>query len=161
MTSLGAWGSRAAALLEDGRVVVAGEAGLMLLDLRTLESRALPTTSGPRWSAIAARPGGREVLAGAEDGALVSWDLESGAQGATLEAAGAVVKIAFTPGGERALVLAGATLHLFDVDAGLELERLEVTANHDLPLALSLSPDGRSALVGTALGVILRFEVSD
>ncbi len=71
-----------------------------------------------------------------------------------------VTGVALLPDGKRALSVSDdGTVWLWDLVEGEALERVDVGDSGDVPCCVALSPDGRSFLVGTADGVVLRFGV--
>ena len=51
-------------------------------------------------------------------------------------------------------------MKVWDVAEGEELDHIPVSDSEDVPCCVGLAPDGRSFVVGTADGVILRFQLA-
>jgi WD40 repeat protein len=65
---------------------------------------------------------------------------------------------ALSPDGRRALSVSDdGSVKLWDAAEGEELDHVPVRDSDDVPCCAALAPDGRSFVVGTADGIILRF----
>ncbi|MEA3340348.1 MAG: WD40 repeat domain-containing protein, partial [Chloroflexota bacterium] len=102
---------------------------------------------GPALS-VAISTDDRTALAGLDDGAIVLWELETGAEIHRLVGHTAGVNdVAFSPDGKVALSGADdATLILWDVTTGREIRRL--SGHSGAVRAVAISPDGRMAISG-------------
>jgi WD40 repeat protein len=93
--------------------------------------------------AVAVSADGRQALTGAEDGALILWDLDEGRNlGQLLGHGGTVYSVVLFEDGRRALsTSADRTLKVWDLESFQELASL---CGHERPVvAVGLSPDGR------------------
>jgi WD40 repeat protein len=98
------------------------------------------------------------VLAGTSDGVIQSWKAGTGEPPARVTRASPVQAVALDPKAIYGLS-AGQdyTLRIWEVQRGVELDRIDFQLSGDRPTAVLFEPDGRSFLVGTDQGLILRF----
>lgn len=122
----------------------------------------LADPSGSFVSAAALHPGGG-IAASASVGQVHLWDTATGAKRGTLRALrGDASGLAFTPDG-RFLIAAAKDgyddggLRIWDWALGAEIETLDFSSAADWATCLALSPDGRTAVVGSGRGVLYRF----
>jgi WD40 repeat protein len=144
----------------DGRTLVSGgerEESVRLWDVagggvRRLtrgrrEAKEEDASEDRRVSAVAFSPDGRLLAAGLTEGALVVWDVASGAERCRLAGHdGRVSALAFSPDGSR-LVTASLdrTARLWDLATGKELRRFGT--HEDTVRSVAFSPDGRLVAV--------------
>jgi WD40 repeat protein len=133
---------------------------LLAYDLATADPSG--RCQGRRTAAVrslAVSPDGRRALAGAEDGLIVLWDLESGTAEQVLAGpAGSVNALLFTPDGRRALSgtwdahAPVGHLILWDLASGAPIHHF---SGHTWTITtLALTPDGRQAVSGSTDGTI-------
>jgi len=156
-------GTRAVTASADGKHALTGGAagdvrlwdvtGDGLAQVARVGSLATPVTS------LALDRECRRALAGGQDGTLVLWELPDASF--TLQAMheGAVVALALVPGHEDLLLSASrdGTVRLWDLGRRRELDRLSLGS--ELPTALAVFSDGKSFLVGTSSGRVLRHSI--
>jgi hypothetical protein len=116
--------------------------------------------TGAALTALAYSPDGNLVASGTFTGTVQLWDLGTGVQRASLEAAqGAVNELAFSPDG-GSVVAAGSdgAVRVWRTSDG---QLLQVLKGHSgAVLSLSFSPDGRSVVSGGADGKVLVWQLS-
>jgi WD40 repeat protein len=146
----------------DGRPLLGDAAGALTLDLSTgpvtLEGAASPIL------ALAAE-GGR-ALTGKQDGTIEVWDLDARRVLAAWKSGEKpVTSVALSPDRTLGLSATGdGGVRLWDLGRaapgdGGALDTIDLAAAGDRAEALAFLPDGRSFLVATIRGVVLRFEV--
>jgi WD40 repeat protein len=114
--------------------------------------------SGPPLHALAAAPDVHLVLCGGDDGRVTVCDADAPQVLRTIACGGPVRALAVTPDGRLAASASDdGVVRLFEPASGEERDRLDLGPCRDVPWALSLTPDGRGLLVGTARGVVLRY----
>src|SRR5205085_1737206 len=97
-----------------------------------------------------------------KDRTLRLWDVAGGKKVQTFAGHDNwVTGAALSPDGKRALSVSDdGTLKLWDVAEGEELDSIAIGDSGDVPCCVALAPDGRSFVVGTADGVVLRFKLT-
>lgn len=106
---------------------------------------------------------GDMVIAGTRDGVIQLWKLSTGETIARFT--GHTNPVSAVDLGPNALTVVSAgqdqTLRLWDVQRAVELDRIDFKSDSpwsgDRPTRVVVEPDGRSFLVGTSRGLILRF----
>jgi len=149
---------KAVLFLSDGVGLVTGSADgvLALRSLETGEVLREFTGSGDWITALQVSPDGRSLAAGRNDGALETWDMETGAPGFRNDGAheSRVSGLVFSADGAR--------LHSSGWDAAvkkwdMEGRQLDVRlAQGDIVRGLALSPDGALLAVATPTSIELR-----
>ncbi len=134
--------------------------GQMLQGLSRAHRQARAAALSRDGSEAAVATAADEVGAGAD---LVElWTLGSGPPPRLLRAREGVESLALSPDG-RLLLAAGASgeVSLYSLPLRREVSRLELGANGERPTAVAFGPDGLSILVGTSLGGILHFLITE
>jgi WD40 repeat protein/serine/threonine protein kinase len=106
-------------------------------------------------------PDGTSVVVANRDGSLSFANLIGEAKVRKFEGhVASAHALAFAPDGQR-LVTTGMdrTIRIWDVAAGKELDRIDLTAAGDRAGAVVFEADGRAFWVGTARGGVVRFEL--
>jgi WD40 repeat protein len=122
-------------------------------DLVTLKTYPIPSiapqTDLTKLNTVVVTPDGRRAVSGADDHTLKVWDLESGAELATLRGHKDTIHvIAMTPDGNR--VVSGSDDHMlkvWDLESGIELATLQGHA--DSINAVVVTSDGSCAISGS------------
>jgi WD40 repeat protein len=133
-------------ILDDRRVVFAGEDGLQVLDYSTGEQIATLDGHVGAVTAIAAMPGSSQVVSAGEDGTLRLWDLDRVAELRVFEGhEGIVTSVAATSDGAH-LVSGGAdaTVKVWNVEDGGVAFTL--TGHHYRVTHVAVTPDGSRAV---------------
>src|SRR5205823_4036077 len=102
---------------------------------------------------------GKRLLTGSKDRTLRLWDVARGKKIQTFVGHDNwVTSAALSADGKRALSVSDdGSVKLWDAAEGEELDDIPVSDSGDAPCSAALAPDGRSLLVGTIDGIILRF----
>ncbi len=105
---------------------------------------------------------GHRALSGSWDGTARLWDLDSGMTLATLPGQRGVRAASFLPR-ERAVTVGwDRKMHIWDLRRTTELDSIGLGSACDFAATRpAVAPDGKSFLVGTARGVVLRFALVD
>ena len=105
---------------------------------------------------------GKQLLTGSKDRSLRLWDVASGKKLQTFVGhENWVTAASLSTDGKRVLSASDdGSVKLWDAAEGEELDHVLVSDSGDVPCCTALALDGRSFLVGTADGVILRFLVT-
>jgi WD40 repeat protein len=108
-------------------------------------------TVGPALS-VAISPDGRTALAGLDDGAVILWELETGAEiYRFIEHTAGVNDVAFSPDGKTALSgSTDTTVILWDVTTGRKIRHF--SGHSGAVRAVAISPDGLTAISGGLSG---------
>ncbi len=158
-----AGGARAVSVSADARhALTGGAAGDVRLwelaedrlpEVAPIGSLATPVTS------VALDRECRRALAGGENGTITTWELPDATPALLGTHEGAVVALALVPGHEDLLLSASrdGTVRLWDLARRRELDRLSLGS--ELPTALAVFSDGKSFLVGTSSGRVLRLSI--
>jgi WD40 repeat protein len=149
--------------LDAGRVLSAGADGkLMVWHLPNSASERI----GPvrdALTALAVSASRRLVVVGTESGALFLHDLARGSERALEPGhAGAVFTAAISPDGTKAITGGGGAdgrVRLWELGSGALLATIDLRSARDYVHSVAFVPDGKSFLVGTFRGPILRFEL--
>jgi WD40 repeat protein len=129
------------------------------IDVYEVPGGELPRTWGLADSSITSLAmSGETVVAGTRDGSLHFWRADTGEALARLSRPTSPVQAVALAPGARLGISAGRdhTLRLWDIEREGELDRLNFHASGDRPTAMVFEPDGRSFLVGTERGLLLR-----
>ncbi len=151
-------GAFAVSFVDPARVVAGTTRGLELWDL---EGGAVESLSGEQ-SVTTVACAGTTVAGGRPDGAIVVLDLSTRGTVRKLEGhVGQVLALAVARDGKRAVSIGvDATLRLWSLALGEgELDRIDLETRGERALSLAFLPDGRSFLVGTMRGPVLRFAI--
>jgi WD40 repeat protein len=148
----------AVAVTPDNRHLLSGSADhtLRLWDLATGHLLCIMIGHVRAVGAVTVTPDGRHALSASSDRTLRLWDLATGQPLRTFAGhEGAVSAVAVTPDGRYALSAShDRTLRLWDIAEGA----CRVTALlESSPLAIALSPDGRTVVVGDQVGNVHHF----
>jgi WD40 repeat protein len=102
---------------------------------------------------------GETVVAGTREGSLQLWRADTGEALARLSRPTSPVEaVALAPGARLGISVGkDHTLRLWDLERRAELDRAQFHASGDRPTSVVFEPDGRSFLVGTERGLLLRF----
>jgi WD40 repeat protein len=148
----------AVAYAPDGRRLLGEVGGKVVVLGRDGGALELVGSENPVMGLAASR---HRALVGKGDGSVELWDLDRGALVATHAGGGPpVASVAVSPDGTRgASAIWDATVRLVDLANGVELDRIDLAPAGDSPEAVAFAGDG-SLLVGTRLGVLLRFELT-
>ena len=106
-------------------------------------------------------PNGEQLLSGGLDRTLRLWDLATGEEVQRIESVGAILNLAFSPDGRRAVTSTGdsvltgpeadreidRTVRVWNLRSGQEMQKF--TPNSGFVRAVAFSPDGSSILAGT------------
>jgi len=100
---------------------------------------------------------GKAVVTGSEDDTLRRSDVKTRSSLQLVGHHAAVTGVATT--GDRYAFSAGkdGTVVVWDLAAGQAIDRLDLGASDDQPVAVAVAPDGKTLAVGTARGVILLY----
>ena len=111
-------------------------------------------------TATAIAPSGRRGFSGSAAGMIKVWDLTTGEEAWTIEGhTGPVVALAVSPDGALLLSASGdGTVALWDMAKLAPWDKLSLESSTDQPSSAAFLSE-RSFLVGTARGVILRFDI--
>jgi WD40 repeat protein len=149
----------AMAVTDDGRHALSAshDHTLRLWDLATGQHLSSFTDHDDRVSAVAIVAGGRHVLSASHDRTLRLWDLATGQPLRTFTGhEGAVSAAAVTPDGRYALSAShDRTLRLWDISEGACRATALLESS---PLAIALSSDGRTVVVGDQVGSVHHFQ---
>jgi WD40 repeat protein len=152
----------AVALAADGRHGAAGD------DSGLLRAFLVPGLAGAGRAHLHAglilgarfAPDGKRLVTASEDGTARLWTALARPERALQGHKGPVTCAVFTADGRAAISGAkDGTIVVWDVATGAPLDRLDLGASSDQPLALALSPDGTRLAVATARGVVLVFRL--
>jgi WD40 repeat protein len=153
----------AVALARDGKRGVAGDdhgaVRLFAVPAMTLAAR-LRGTDG-LVQAAAFSPDGKTILAGSEDDTVRRYRGRDHASQTLVGHHAPVTAVVFA--GERYGISAAkdGTVVVWDLASGLPIDRIDLHASDDQPLALAVAPDEKTVAVGTARGVILLYSFAD
>jgi WD40 repeat protein len=155
----------------DGRLALTSGStdGPQLFDLATSKllqtfarpgriARAVALSADGRVAAIATAP----AELGANADLVELWDVGGGLVPQTLRASPGVEALAWSPDG-KLLLSAGrfGEVSLYAPASRREVGRLELGVNGERPTAVTFAPDGSSLMIGTSLGGVLRFLLSE
>ncbi len=143
-----------AELVPDGRILVAGFAGVFTLDAATGAevARYRPNLRNIVWTAKAT-PDGSRIVAGNGGLKLDVWDAASAKKLFELPTEGIVTRLSISADGTRAATASmNKTLRFWDLVKGEPLGG--VTTKKSFVLGAAISPDGRTALAGGTDGVV-------
>ena len=103
-------------------------------------------------------PDGSKALTLSLDGAVIYWDLESGAELRRFDHPGTPFSIAFHPDGKRALIGTGEpSVLIWDLESGEVIDTL--FGHEDWVKGLDVSPDGKTALSGDNIGNLILWDL--
>jgi WD40 repeat protein len=147
------------AVAPDNRHALSGSADhtLRLWDLATGHLLCIMIGHVRAVSAVIVTPDGRHGLSASSDRTLRFWDLQTG-QAVRVFAGheGAVSDVAVTPDGQYALSAShDRTLKLWDIPRGVCRATALLESS---PLAIGVSPDGRSFVAGDRVGNVYHFQ---
>jgi WD40 repeat protein len=164
---------RCVACSPDGKLVASGGDGEIaiwtlpeLTPVRRLKDHSAPLPHGCLvWSAD-----GKYLLSGSFNGIVRLWHVETGVNTATIQPGyGRVMSIAISPNADRALVsyleIPKQPVVYWDLRNGRELNRFGIPGNpwfaqKSLHInACDISSDGKTALLGTAFGTVLWWDL--
>jgi WD40 repeat protein len=154
----------AVAFSPDGKRALSGgdDGTLKLWDLADAKAAEPRTLAGHRRAVtcVAFSADGKQLLSGSKDRTLRLWDAATGKKVQTFVGHDNwVTAAALSPDGKRVLSVSDdGSVKLWDAAEGEELDHIAVAGSNDVPGCAAFAPDGRSFVVGTADGVILRFE---
>ena len=108
------------AITPDGCTAVSvGGDIIKVWDLQDASVRRSWIVPGRRFNTVAITRDGRRALAGASNGSLTSWDLDTGEQMAALQLRSPWVNaVAITPDGGHAVCAGGKSVEIWDLDRG-------------------------------------------
>jgi WD40 repeat protein len=153
----------AVAVSADGKRGLAGDdqgaVRLFAVPAMTLVARLRGTEGLVQTAAFS--PDGKIMLAGSEDDTVRQYrGKDHAAQ--TLVGHRAPVTAVIAAGEGRAISAAkDGTLVVWDLASGQAIDRVDLRASEDQPLALAVAPDGNTVAVGTARGVILLYRFAE
>lgn len=106
----------------DGQLL-AGATGNLVTVWRAATAQRVLTLSGHTGCvlSLAWHPHGRRLASSAEEGAIKLWDMETGLEILTLQAADKTRDIAWSPDGQRLAAAAGDTVQVWDASIGYHL----------------------------------------
>ena len=143
---------RAVAFSPDGQLLaVASGIGVWLYDVATLRELVLLTGHTGRAEAVAFSPDGTTLVSGANDGMLKLWDVETGANIATLGGDNrtwqqSVQSVAFSPDGTTLAAGSYGEVNLWDVATKTNIATLE--GHKKWVSSMAFSPDGTTLASG-------------
>ncbi len=143
---------KAVAFSPDGqRLAVASGIGIWFYDVATLRELALLTGHTGRAEAVAFSPDGTTLVSGANDGMLKLWDVETGANIATLGGDNrtwqqSVQSVAFSPDGTTLAAGSYGKVNLWDVPTKTNITTLE--GHTKWVSSVAFSPDGTTLASG-------------
>ena len=143
---------KAVAFSPDGqRLAVASGIGIWLYDVATLRELVLLTGHTGRAEAVAFSPDGTTLVSGANDGMLKLWDVETGANIATLGGDNrtwqqSVQSVAFSPDGTTLAAGSYGKVNLWDVPTKTNITTLE--GHTKWVSSVAFSPDGTTLASG-------------
>jgi WD40 repeat protein len=152
-------GSLAAVAAGGGRVVTLGlDRHVRAVDARTRASLAVVELREPA-TTLAVSSDGKTALVGGRDRKVHAVSLD--ATGATRDVAAfrSPIRALATDGSRVAALTEDGAIALHEIATGRSIDRTELKP--DVPTALAFTPDGRTLLVGTARGPIVRFDVGE
>jgi WD40 repeat protein len=148
----------------NGLASIGMDNSIRLWDLRQLdrEPRTIPidiSDPGVQLYSPSASADGRILLALDRQGACHVVDIDTSEHTQWQAHTGAAYSVATAPDGAHAVTTgADGTVALWEVESGREIDRIDLRrGTHELPQAVAFWPDGRSFLVATTRGVVLRF----
>jgi WD40 repeat protein len=148
------WESRRVAFSPDGKLLVAADAGVVLVaDAATGKLvHRLRGHGGDSIDGYAFSPDGKRLATAGDDRAAIVWDLSTGKPVLDFDSPrGPVTVLAFSPD-SKTLFAGSRDDHaggLWDAATGRRLRRLAVEGRHKgSPLAAAFTPDGRRVAVG-------------
>jgi WD40 repeat protein/serine/threonine protein kinase/DNA-binding SARP family transcriptional activator len=160
----------AVAFSGDGRRCLTGsrDGSLILWNLDSGEALVNFRVHRAPVTGLTLSPDSRTALSITRDGELIQWDLHDAAEIARFVGHGDMVyDVAFLPDGERFLSVSGGaspgapssdtTVRLWRLDTGEQLRVLEVPT--PVLFQVSVTPDGRTALVASMLSDVLVLDV--
>lgn len=103
---------------------------------------------------------GKYLLTGGRDGTVLLWDLECGEATRVFRHGAFVSSVAFMKDDEL-VISAGfdETIKIWNARTGLQLDSISFASSHETPLTLHALEDGKTLLVGSSRGVVLRFKI--
>jgi WD40 repeat protein len=130
---------------------------LALWDLTTAqEVRHVSLEEAPR--AMAVSRDGKRAITTTYKGDVSVWDLEAGTAKTLKGHSRNVVAVAFVPDQKHVMTASeDHTIRTFGIESGGEVDSIDLSSSGDHATTLDLSEDGRSLLVGTFRGLVLRF----
>jgi hypothetical protein len=139
-------------------LLVGGDDGLHLV---TLVPEGVVTLATKRVVALALSENGKVGLGADGDGNLTPWDVFSRKpRGAAYAAGGPIVAIVLTREGALAVTASrSGKLELRSTDRGETLETIDLAP--DAAVALAIAPGGRSFIVGTEKGRLVRYSLPE
>ena len=153
-------GVAAVAWSRDGRRALSGslDDSLILWDMMDGQAIAILNAHASDLLAVALTPDGRSAISSGADGSLIQWDLVDAAEVGRLSGhEDALWDVTFTPDGQQALSSSGAvspnvavkdaSIRLWDLETGAQTQFAALPV--DAIMQVAVSPDGKTALVGT------------
>ncbi len=150
----------AAATRPDAGVAIGTDDGRLMLTFPPDASLSIDAGPGTVRSVVFIGDTGRTVLTGSETGAVAFWDIDGGAQRASVAAHDGPVWAAAASGDGRVAATAGddRQLVIWDTTDLTPSTTVELPAT---PRALAISPDGEEIAVAHGDGVVRFFATSD
>ncbi len=156
---------RAAVISPAGdRVVALGDGLGRVLDVATGTTLAAIDEDGDCYGRVAAwLPDGTQALVGAWFGEwwqVTRWHPSTGEARPVTDFGHEVTALAVSPDGALGAAASGdGTVRLWDVARDEVVDTIDLAGGRDVATALAFSADGRTLLVGTRRGVVLRFTI--
>jgi WD40 repeat protein len=131
---------------------------LALWDLTTAQEVRHVAIEEVSLHAIAVSRDGKRAVTATLKGDVSLWDLDAGTSKPLKGHSRAVTVVAFAPDQKHAITASDDhTIRTFELESGGEVDSIDLSSSGDHATTFDVSEDGRSLLVGTFRGLLLRF----
>ncbi len=153
----------AAAFGRDGRTALSGSLDRTLILWNLASGQPIRRINGHEHIiySVAISPDGRYGLSGSEDATVRLLDLETGLEVYQVHGGTFVTSVAFSPDGRQGVGIFGGCIQVWDIATGQVVRTMAcLSGDRTARWSMAISPDGRSAMTGSALGLVQVWDVA-